>query len=333
MPVLATPVGAHTEVIEAGVTGWLTDDIGAAAIRASLSGLLAHRDQFERVRMAAGMGDGLRHRVDPEAVREGYERLLRQPWPTAPSSRVSTRVGAPLVSAVIPYHRVAPYVEEAVDSLFAQTHPNLEAIVVNDGSFEAADNVLDRLAKRPGVRVVTQLHSGELAARNLGVELARGEYLLPLDADNVLEPEFVARALAVFDREADLPYVSCWLRFIAADGSPHLDPAGYAPLGNAVVGDARENWDGDTLALLPRRLFTELGYRYEPAATGLADWELYRRLREDGRFGVVIPEFLGRYRVLPESLLRSFSEEMQARAWEEAPDRRLVRETSWVAGA
>ena len=86
---------------------------------------------------------------------------------------------------------------------FAQTHGRVEAVIVNDGSFEEADEVLVRLAERPGVRVVTQLNGGEATARNLAVQLAEGEYLMMLDADNVLEPEFVARALEVFRREPD----------------------------------------------------------------------------------------------------------------------------------
>jgi glycosyltransferase involved in cell wall biosynthesis len=88
-------------------------------------------------------------------------------------------------------------IEAAVDSLLAQTHPAVEALIVNDGSFEEADEVLGRLAARPRVRVVTQLNGGEAAARNLGTFVAEGEYLVMLDADNELEPEFVERALAV----------------------------------------------------------------------------------------------------------------------------------------
>src|SRR5262249_44108603 len=158
--------------------------------------------------------------------------------------------------------------------------------------------ILAGLGEREGVRLVTQLNGGEAAARHLGALLADGDYLMMLDADNVIEPDFVARALELFGSEPELAYVSCWLRFIGPDGTPLSEPSGYAPLGNSVVRDEDLNWDGDTFALVDRRLFTELGYRYETEASPYGDWELYRRLREDGRFGAVIPERLGRYRVV-----------------------------------
>jgi glycosyltransferase involved in cell wall biosynthesis len=236
------------------------------------------------------------------------------------------------VTGIVPFYRAAAHVEAAVDSLLAQTHPAVEALIVNDGSFEEDDDVLQRLGARPRVRVVTQLNAGEAAARNLGACLADGEYLVMLDADNELEPEFVERALAVVRAMPGLAYVSCWLRFIGPDGSPTSDPAGYAALGNEVYRGDDLNLDGDTLALLPRRIFSELGYRYETECPTNPDWELYRSLRSDGLFGTVIPEWLARYRVLPDSLLRTFDEEMLGRSAEEMKDREALHRTRWTAG-
>ena len=82
--------------------------------------------------------------------------------------------------------------------------------------------------------------------------------------------------------------------------------AGYAPLGNSVLREDSANWDGDTIAVLPRRLFSELGYGFDPNSVIQCDWELYRTLRADGRFGAVIPEQLAKYRVHGDSLMRSF---------------------------
>lgn len=334
LPLLATPVGQLPALVEPGVTGWLAESTGPEAIRRALLDLLGRP---ERVAEAAGSGAVVARYEDvagSERALAGYERLLEQEAAAQPppAARRSAPAAGPLVSGVVPYHRAAAYVEEAVGSLLGQTHGEVEVVVVNDGSFEPADAVLERLAADPRVRVVNQLHRGETAARNLGVRIARGEYVVMLDADNVLEPEFVARALEVFEREPDLAYVSCWLRFIGPDGAPNRDPGGYAPLGNRVVRDDVENWDGDTLAMLPRRLFAELGLGFEEPAIVYSDWELYRALRAAGRFGVVIPEWLARYRFLPTSLQRSHSVEMQQHGWSEARTRRGLRETRWTAG-
>ena len=333
LPILATPVGGLPEIVEDGVTGWLAADSGAGAIGESLLGLIGRREELEHVRSSGQVFERFQRLADPEPILAGYERLLESAGASSAArlGRRPERAEEPLVSGVVPYFRGSAFVEEAVRSLLGQTHGRVEAVVVNDGSFEQADEVLDRLAADPRVRVVTQLNRGETSARNLGARMARGEYVLMLDADNVLEAEFVARALEVFEREPELAYVSCWLRFIGPDGSLVSEPAGYAPLGNSVVRDDTDNWDGDTLALLPRRVFIELGLRFDPAAVIYSDWELYRALRDAGRFGTVIPERLARYRVLPSSLQRAHGMEMQRRGWEEARERRVLRATRWTA--
>jgi glycosyltransferase involved in cell wall biosynthesis len=295
--------------------------------------LLENRDEPERVRASGLVAERLRSLTDPQRILDGYAELLDDGRRAAPGPAGRNRSRRPpLVTGIVPYFRASEHVEEAIGSLLAQTHRELEVLVVNDGSFEQDDEVLARLDD-PRVEVVTTLNAGETSARNLGARLARGEYVAMLDSDNVLEPEFVARALAVFEREPELAYVSCWLRFIAPDGSPHADPAGYAPIGNSVVRDDTDNWDGDTLALLPRKVFTDLGYGFDPSAVIYSDWELYRRLREDGRFGTVIPERLAKYRVLPESLQRAHGLEMRRRGWDEARGRRILRRTRWTAEA
>jgi glycosyltransferase involved in cell wall biosynthesis len=206
-----------------------------------------------------------------------------RPSPVAPAA--PSPEPEPLVSAIVPYYLSAAYLEEALDSLFGQTHRNIEAIIVNDGSFEEEDGVLLRVAERPGVKVLTQLNAGEAAARNLGIQFADGEYLMMLDADNVLEPEFLERAIDVCRRGTDVAYVSCWLRFIEPDGEPYRLSAGSAHLGNRVMREDVSNWDGDTLALIPHRLFEELGYFHDTEAATNTDWEFYRRLRRTAASG------------------------------------------------
>jgi glycogen synthase len=336
LPVLATPVGGPAGIVEHGVSGWHTDGLGTAAIRRALSRLLADRDEVERVRASGAVYERFLGLTDPEAVLAGYERLAGAARP--PSASPPKRSGAPLVTGVVPYHRSSEHVVDAVESLLGQSHENLEVLIVNDGSFEPQDEILDRFDADPRVEVVTQLNRGESAARNLGAALARGEHVAMLDADNVLEPDFVARALAMLRAEPELAYVTCWLRFVGPDGA-ELDGRGYAPLGNRVVADDSyrsndsNNWDGDTIALLPRRIFAELGYRFDPLAGIQSDWELYRNLREDGRFGAVIPALLARYRVRPDSLARAHGEALYQRAWGEARSRRRMRAMRWTAEA
>jgi glycosyltransferase involved in cell wall biosynthesis/GT2 family glycosyltransferase len=332
LPVLSTPVGGLVEIVEDGVSGWFTADTGPRAIGRGIVELLEHREELGRVRESGAPAERARRLADAEAVLEGYERLFEELGRPDRAPRRSRRPSPePLVSAIVPYHRASEHVEEAIDSLFAQTHPNLEAVIVNDGSFEEADEVLLSLAARPGVRVLTQLNGGEAAARNFGMVMARGEYMLMLDADNLVEPEFVERALEVFSREPGLAYVACWFRYIDPDGAPLAEPSGGIYLGNRVLRDeGSENWDGDTFCLLPRQQVIDLGFFHETEGATHADWEFYRRLRDQGRFGVVIPEKLARYRVRPKSLMRSWTGDFRVRTRAEMRDRRLREKHRWT---
>lgn len=330
LPILATPVGGPAELVDPGVTGWQTDDLGPDSIRRSLAGLLENREEIESVRSSGAIFERFLQLADPDEILASYDRLLGA-VPRKPVSRSSPRPPEPLVTGLIPYHGSAAYVEEAVESLLVQTHANLEVLVVNDGSFEHDDGVLVRLAENPRVSVVTQLNHGEASARNLGVALARGDFIAMLDADNRYEPEFVERALQLLLREPDLAYVTCWLRYIAPDGSPLKEIQAYAPLGNSVLSQETDNWDGDATAVLPRSVFAELGYRYEPQSALHADWELYRRLRQDGRFGAVIPEPLTKYRVHPASLTKSHDDAQHAWAHSEELTRRAMHAVRWTA--
>jgi glycogen(starch) synthase len=327
LPVLATPVGGLVEQVEDGVTGWLATDLGAEPLRRALGALL---DDPGRVAAVAASGAIARRReelADPAPLLAAYEQIAAR----VPTRRPAAVPAPPLVTGIVPYYGASAYVGDAVASLLGQTHPRIEVLIVNDGSFEPADELLDRLAEDPRVTVVTQPNSGEAAARNLAAVLAHGEYLVMLDADNILEPRFVERALAAFAHDPEIAYVTSWLRMVDEEGRP-LEPSyGYAALGNGVDSDDQRNWDGDTLAMVPRRLFAELGYHQGPGGSMHSDWEFYRWLRREGRFGLVLPEVLARYRIREQSLLRGHSEKLQDWGWNESRDRNRQRGMQWVA--
>jgi glycosyltransferase involved in cell wall biosynthesis len=331
LPILATPVGGSAELVCPGETGWHSDGTGPQPLARALAELLEDREQIARVRASGAVRERLAELADPRQTLAAYDRMLDGAPAPAPAPAPSAE--EPLVTGIIPYHRACAYVREAVESLLEQTYPNLDVLIVNDGSFEPGDEVLDELAVLPGVTVVTQVNRGETEARNLGAALARGEYVAMLDADNALEPRFVERAVAMLRAEPGLAYVTSWLRLVDGAGSTLTGPSAYAPLGNSVLSEDAANWDGDTIALLPRRLFAELGYGYEPECGMQSDWEFYRRLRDDGLFGAVIPEELARYRVLEDSLTKSHDELVHAASWAESRIRLRRARTRWTAVA
>lgn len=101
-----------------------------------------------------------------------------------------------LVSVVIPAWNVAGLLPRCLDSLLAQTHRPLEIIVVDDGSTDATGEVVRSYHERhPEVQLVAQPHRGLGPARNTGLSVAQGEYLCFVDADDWVEPDYVAGLL------------------------------------------------------------------------------------------------------------------------------------------
>ena len=114
-----------------------------------------------------------------------------------------------LVSIIIPCYNQAQYLEEAVQSAIEQTYPNIEIIIVNDGSSDNTQEVAERLQKQhPNIlRIVTQKNQGLSEARNSGIRESLGKYILPLDADDKLDVHMVEKCIhPIQESHADIVY-------------------------------------------------------------------------------------------------------------------------------
>lgn len=93
-------------------------------------------------------------------------------------------------SVIIPIYNTAPYLEECIESVFKQTQHELEVIAVNDGSTDNSQEVLmDIKKKHPELIIISQQNQGLGAARNVGIENARGEYIYFLDSDDYIHED------------------------------------------------------------------------------------------------------------------------------------------------
>jgi len=123
-----------------------------------------------------------------------------------------------MISAIIPCHNHAHFLQEAIGSVLAQTHECYEIIVVDDGS---SDSTPDVTARYPA-RYVRQAQQGLASARNTGIRESRGEYLVFLDADDRILPNHFQTSLEAFNRKSDAGLVYGGYRFIGVDqGSVH----------------------------------------------------------------------------------------------------------------
>lgn len=107
-----------------------------------------------------------------------------------------------LVSVIIPVYNVKPYLAEAMDSVLSQTYPNLEIIVVDDGSTDGSGEICDRYAEKDSrITLIRQENKGLSGARNTGLDRMHGEAVAFLDSDDIYHPDFIRAMTEAMIRE------------------------------------------------------------------------------------------------------------------------------------
>ena len=113
----------------------------------------------------------------------------------------------PLVSVIVPTYNRADFLCQAIESVLAQTHTNIELHVVDDGSTDESGKILKSYSTDKRIHTYFQENSGQAVARNLGVQHAKGEYICFLDSDNVWLPDKIERQLEIFERNPSVDVV------------------------------------------------------------------------------------------------------------------------------
>ncbi|MBN1681444.1 MAG: glycosyltransferase [Anaerolineae bacterium] len=210
---------------------------------------------------------------------------------------------SPLVSIVIPTYNHRRYICDAVDSALAQTYPNCEIIVVDDGS---DDGTVTLLKSRYGesIRIIYQENRGLSAARNTGTRQSLGEFVNYCDADDKLLPTKVARCMDVFEQHPDAAAVYTDYEHVADDGEtvlarPHPPlPSGdifcdllIGPLGNFIH---------EAAPLVRRAAVIEAG-GFNENLRAAEDWDLWLRVAVRHPF-VYLRDMLTLYRQRPDAM-------------------------------
>lgn len=129
----------------------------------------------------------------------------------------------PLISIIVPIYNVEAYLERCVESLRAQTYPNLEIILVDDGSPDGCPAMCDDYAgKDSRIKVIHQKNSGLSGARNAGIDTARGEYLAFVDSDDYVASDFI-RSLYELLKETGCAIGQCRFVYVQGDALPAED--------------------------------------------------------------------------------------------------------------
>jgi glycogen synthase len=206
-----------------------------------------------------------------------------------------------LISVVVPFYNLGQYLDETVASLVATTYRPLEIIIVDNGSDDPSSLAsLERVRVRysPAVRVLrTDENTGPAGARNFGALASRGEFLAFCDSDDLVEPEFFAKAVDVLNRYSNVSFVYSWVRFFGAyDGIwPTWNTELPYLLGHNML---------TVFTVIRRSDYLAYGCNDVPKGEFMEDYETWIAMVAHGCIGVSLSQALVRYRLRPGSLSR-----------------------------
>jgi len=192
----------------------------------------------------------------------------------------------PLVSIIIPVYNGSDYLGEAIDSALAQTYPNVEILVINDGSGDNGATRNIALSYGDKIRYLEKENGGVATALNLGISEMKGEYFSWLSHDDVYLPGKIKKQVEFISKKSlsnaaiysDVEYIDKDSKVLYQSKAPHYEPNDFRPafLLKALI-------NGCTL-LVPKICFKECGV-FNPALKTTQDYDLWFRISE--KFGFV----------------------------------------------
>lgn len=206
-------------------------------------------------------------------------------------------------SVIIPCYNHGEFIEEAVDSALQQSYHDIEIIIVDDASTDK--NVRGKIntiqEKDSRIKsIFLDENSGPSVARNIGIEAAEGLYILPLDADDRIDPTYVEKAVSVIESNLEVGVVYCEVDFFGTvQGKWQLPP--YSPqeilFSNMVF----------ATALYRKSDWKRYGGYNKNMRHGLEDWDFWLNFTTDQKTFIRIPETLFFYRQREKCLTRNGS--------------------------
>lgn len=190
----------------------------------------------------------------------------------------------PLVSVIIPAYNSGKFIEAALNSVLAQTYQNIEIIVVDDGSQDNTAEIVRRIAlEDKRIILLCQENQGVAAARNLAIQHSRGEFIAPLDSDDIWYPLKLEKQVEyMLESDSQVGIVSTSYIFIDEDGD--LMNGWGNNIVNGRIGKQLIYFNpvSASLPLIRRTVLEQVGFYNqelrEQKAQGLEDWELALRI-------------------------------------------------------
>ncbi|MGB5686961.1 MAG: glycosyltransferase family A protein, partial [Candidatus Electrothrix sp.] len=192
------------------------------------------------------------------------------------------------ISVVIPCYNQGRTIGEALDSVHQQTVPAAEIVIIDDGSEDIFTRQILTEIRGSGTYVVRTENSGVAAARNLGIRLTSSPYIVLLDGDDILEPEYFEHASKVLDDQSAVDFVTCGLK--AFEGADYTWIPPCTLLETLAKG-------GPHISSMFRRKIWHFVGGFDESLPGYEDMDFWISAMGQGSQGTVLDEPFLRYRV------------------------------------
>lgn len=197
-----------------------------------------------------------------------------------------TNTMQPLVSVVIPTHNRCDLLWRAISSALQQTYTNLEVIVVSDGSEDSTDALMEQISEQRVRYIAYHPSKGANVARNTGIAEAKGEYVAFLDDDDEWYPQKIEKQIQLISKNESIGLVCTGIRAIYVKENITKD---YVP--PAKEDSSKEilirNCIGSTTTVLVEKALLDLCGGFDPQLGALQDYDLWIRLCQKTKVGVV----------------------------------------------
>lgn len=196
----------------------------------------------------------------------------------------------PKVSVIIPCYNHGQYIDEAVDSVSNQTFSDIEIIIVNDGSTDVFTQNLLKNYNKPKTRVLHTTNNGPAEARNIAIKNSSGKYILPLDADDLIKPNYLKKAVFVLEENLNIKIVYSETKLFG-DKDELFKLADYS-IENLLICNSIP-----CTAVYRRTDYDATNGYNKNMSVGYEDWDFWLSLLEKGGDVYKIPEVCFLYRI------------------------------------
>jgi len=197
----------------------------------------------------------------------------------------------PLVSVIMPCFNDGNYIKDAIDSVFTQTYKNIDLTIINDCSTDKNTNNILSSISHPKIKILhNESNMGPSGTRNKGIAKADGKYILPLDADDIIDITYVEKAIKIIENNDSIGAVYCKAELFGMKNGPWNLPdysLDHMLLDNIVFITAlfrKEDWEKVG------------GFSVEMDA-GMEDYDFWLSILQIGKEIYQIPEILFHYRI------------------------------------